>query len=298
VWNDAPMLHGKVIRQISYKEGHRLDIYLPTEQKHKKNAVIVFFHGGAWVSGVKEAVNFNRINEAINVLRANGYAIVSPNYSLATREKSPFPDCINDAFDALAWVKENAELYNFDLHNVGLFGESAGAHIALMAAYAKPIDFSDSIRHLPNINYVIDIYGPTDLEKIYHMQSIEKINKRIKKLPKNIRKHIDISQQLYGFDPEKDSIKSLFFQKKYSPINYINANSPPTLIIHGKEDQIVPVDQSNYLKKELDSLKIESQIHIIDGVNHAFRGINRDSKDNVQIWITEFIMKHYRDKKP
>ena len=292
------MLYGKVIRQITYKEGHRLDIYLPTEQKHNKNAVIVFFHGGAWVSGVKEAVNFNRVNEAINVLRDNGYAIVSPNYSLASRDKSPFPDCINDAFDALAWVKENAELYNFDLDNVGLIGESAGAHIALMAAYAKPLDFSNSIRNLPKINYVVDIYGPTDLEKIYHMQSIEKINQHIKKLPKNIRKHIDISQQLYGFDPEKDSIKSLFFQKKYSPIYYLSANSPPTLIIHGNEDQIVPVDQSIYLKKKLDSLNIESQIHIIDGVNHAFRGIKHENKAKVQIWISEFIMKYYRDKNP
>ena len=136
VANEAPILMGDVIHHVAYKNNLTLDIYQPTDTVYAKNPVVVFFHGGAWIMGIKESININRFNDAINRLRQQGYAVISPEYTLADDGKSPFPDCIIDARDVLVWIKNNAEIYHFDLQNVGLFGESAGAHIALMTALA------------------------------------------------------------------------------------------------------------------------------------------------------------------
>src|SRR5689334_237454 len=83
VSNGAPIITGKVIRNIEYKPGLKLDVYTPTKQVYDKTPVVIYIHGGAWISGLKEGLNFNRFNQAANHLREAGYAIVSINYTLA-----------------------------------------------------------------------------------------------------------------------------------------------------------------------------------------------------------------------
>ncbi|MEJ0031628.1 MAG: alpha/beta hydrolase [Bacteroidota bacterium] len=97
--------------------------------------MIFFIHGGAWIGGTKGSVNFNRVNGAVNKLREHGYTVISPNYSLAGKERSVFPECILDVYDAIDWTKDNASRYDLDTTHVGLMGESAGAHIAMMIAF-------------------------------------------------------------------------------------------------------------------------------------------------------------------
>jgi acetyl esterase/lipase len=293
VYNKAPIISGNFKYDIEYKSNLKLDIYFPTQQVYAKAPVVVYFHGGAWITGRKEVINANRVNGAVNGLREKGYAFVCPDYTLATRETPPFPACIIDAFDVLNWVNENAEKYNFDTENIGVAGESAGAHIAMMVAYTNPEEIDDSVKIKVKINYVVDIYGPSDLEKLYHSQTVEKINSRIDKLPDNLRERLDITQHLFGFDPEKDSAKAKEVIEKYSPVNYLDGNIPPTLIIQGLSDQIVPANQSTTLHQKIDSLGVKNEFYQLEDVGHAFRGITAEQKAKVQDWIVNFIKAHY-----
>jgi len=290
---DAPLIHGEVIFHQEYKEGLTLDIYLPTQNIYEQSPVVLFFHGGAWITGSKEAININRFNGAINILRDKGYTVLSPNYTLARNGKAPFPDCIMDAYDAIRWIENNADRYNFDLENVGVFGESAGAHIAMMAGYVDSEIFSTTKNTDISLKYVVDVYGPNDLERLYHMQTLDSINALLSKLPDPLKEHLDIAQHLFGFDPELNSEKAQVYMDRYSPINFLTRNSPPTLMIHGIMDQIVPIDQSLILHEKLDSLKVENEIHALENVNHAFRGASIDQKEDVQEWIVGFIDKQY-----
>jgi acetyl esterase/lipase len=292
VAHDAPILQGTVVRQIEYKPGLTLDVYLPTDSVFEKKPVVVFFHGGAWVMGIKEALNVNRFNEAINRLRQHGYAFISPDYTLAQQGKSPFPACIVDAADALRWVKENAGRYNFDVQQVGVFGESAGAHIALMAAYGTvdSIFLDTGLR----LNYVVDVYGPSDLLKLYEMPTVDSLNALLSRMPETLRRNLDITQNLFGFDPTVDRNKTLIFTHRYSPIHYAKVSAPPTLIIHGDKDRVVPVSQSQDLARRLDSLQVEYQLHLLKDVDHGFINATDDQKHHVQQWIVDFIEEHYR----
>lgn len=292
VSNDAPFINGEVIRKVEYKENLQLDIYSPTKLVYEKTPVVLFFHGGAWITGAKESINVNRFNGAINTLREKGYAVLSPNYTLAKKNKSPFPNCLNDAFDAINWVEYNSNEYNFDLNNVGLFGESAGAHIALMAAFADGDKFSSNKNNI-KINYVVDAYGPTDLKKIYNMDALDSLYAFLERLPNRVQNRLNISHYLFGFDPETDTLKRNFFMKEYSPLNYLNTSSPPTLIIHGESDRLVPLEQSLLLKSALDSVNVKNEIHTLKNVDHAFRGANKQQKENIQKWIVDFIENQY-----
>ena len=291
--NDAPVIYGSVIWHEPYKEDFHTDIYLPTQIKFEKTPVVLYIHGGAWIGGNKATVNNNRFNGAFNSLRENGYAIVSPEYTLAKLDKPPFPDCIKDVSTALQWIKLNANEYNFDINNIGVFGESSGAQIAMMLAY--PDDkVSFLTNNQPNINYVINVYGPTDLEKLYQLPLLDSLKNMIDRLPERLEKRLDITNYLFGFDPEKDTARRKEYMAFYSPVNYISNTAPATLIIHGEEDQLVPVEQSKTLKQKLDSVQVENKIHILINTNHAFRGATEQQKDSVQRWIVDFIKQKYR----
>ncbi len=291
--NDAPIIKGEVIREVNYKSNLDLDIYMPTQVVFEKNPVVVFYHGGAWIGGAKEAININRFNEAINKLREKGYAVISVNYTLASREQSPFPSCIVDAFDAIKWVENHADEYQFDLNNVGVFGESAGAHIALMAAFANVNDFAPNSKSNIEIDYVVDVYGPTHLESVYESNLVDSITTIIERAPKRLQACINIPEQLFGFNPKEDSIRTKEFAAKYSPLNYIHSEIPPLLIIHGNKDRIVPIQQSYLLIAELKNQGISYEYHEVENMDHAFIDTSKEQKTEVQSWISTFILEQY-----
>ncbi len=293
VRNDAPLLHGEVQYHVPYKGELTLDVYYPTKDIYDEIPVFVYFHGGAWVTGAKESVNNARFNGAFNRLRDKGYAVVSPNYTLASLGKSPFPACIEDAYDVIAWLEENGPEYHFDLENVGLLGESAGGHIAMMRAYdGLPSGTPSQIE----LRYMIDVYGPTDLLRLYKDQIplIDTVKAISSHLPSSFQDNLDINRYLFGFDPEEDSSKTVDFTAQYSPDMIVHQGAPNTLIIHGDSDRIVPISQSKLLKAQLDSLGIMNEFHILEGVDHAFGEATESQKQQTQDWIVDFVERHYK----
>lgn len=288
----APAFYGDVVYQVAYNEEQTLDIYLPTISLYDEAPTVIFFHGGAWIAGRKESINFKRFNDAINQLRDRGYAVISPSYTLAEDNKSPFPNCLQDAFDVLDWVEIHAERYNLDTSNVGVFGESAGAHIALMMVFSNPSDFeaqTSSIR----LNYAIDVYGPTDLKSLYQMQHTDSLDLILSKLPSYLQSYMDISPMIFGFDPEQSKDKAEAFMHTYSPIYYVKESAIPLLIIHGEQDQVVPPQQSILLQNKADSLGIPYRIEFVENADHAFYGASESQKMELQEWIVNFIISNY-----
>jgi len=292
---DAPILHGKVDFSINYKDNFKLDIYEPTKEVFAKRPVLVYYHGGAWVGGDKISVNNDRFHKTFNALREQGYAIISPTYTLAKFGVSPFPDCIADAFDVISWIEQNSENYNFDLKQIGVLGESAGGHLALMTAYADIEKFTKP--HGISLNYVVAIYPPTDLRELYieQREMLDTIKTSAARLPESFQAYLDINQYLFGFDPAQDTSRADEITQLYSPINYVKKEIPKTLLIHGDKDRVVPISQSLLLKEKMESLDIPIQFHVLEGVDHAFMDARPEQKEQTQKWITEFILGQYAE---
>ncbi len=147
-----------------------LDIYRPKNSTSGKLPVVIYVHGGAWAKGDKIVRANNYIESFIVKLVEKNFAVISIEYTLVSN-KVHFPLPIEDTKDAVRWVRKNAEKYNFDPENIGYFGVSSGAHLSLLAAYTNDYEYTGSPELSPysaKVNYVVDNFGPTDLNKLLH----------------------------------------------------------------------------------------------------------------------------------
>jgi len=281
------------VPDVTYKTSdsidQKLDIYRP-EKSNKKFPVLIFLHGGGWIGGDKAFPEKYYMNDFILKFVQNGYAVVSVNYTLLDKN-TQFPKPVEDCKEAVRWIRANADKYNFDEKNIGIWGASAGAQIGMLTAYSNDDQFLGN-SSLPNysskVNYFIDYFGPSDLNKLLRTEEAG-FKIFIFKLifPKIYKMRNDM---IFGFttkDIKEQKQEAIDNLKVYSPVTYINGNSVPTLMIHGNKDRIVPFSQSEILKKKLDENNVKNELIPIDKGDH---GLNEDADHQLMLDKTlEFV---------
>ncbi|MGA9581989.1 MAG: alpha/beta hydrolase [Allosphingosinicella sp.] len=126
-----PRDHGsrRVAEGVAYGAGvrHRLDVYAPRSAAVRPRPVILFFYGGSWNSGRRQAYAF-----AAHALAARGFVVVVPDYRLVPEAR--YPDFLRDCAAAVRWARRHAGEYGGDGERIVLIGHSAGAYNAAMLA--------------------------------------------------------------------------------------------------------------------------------------------------------------------
>jgi acetyl esterase/lipase len=143
-------------------------------------------------------------------------------------------------------LKLNAEKLRIDSDNFVLLGRSAGAQIALLAAYTLPE---------LKIKGVIDFYGPAEMVWGYSVPSNPLVMDSRKVME-------DYLGGTYSQVPKK--------YQQSSPIRFANKNSPPTLIIHGENDVLVAYQHSTKLHKRLKELGVKTYFLSLPWATHGF----------------------------
>jgi len=139
----------------------RLDRYAPPGSTDGARPAIVVAHGGSWRSGDK-GQSFTSTTEWSRTFAARGFVVYDIQYRLAPAVHHPVP--MNDVLCALAHVRAHAEDDGVDPERVVLIGRSAGAHLALLAAYrGRESPCGPAAR----VAGVVALYGPTDLLAAY-----------------------------------------------------------------------------------------------------------------------------------
>ncbi len=237
---------------------------------------IIKIHGGGWSHGDKS--DMSGWNTWLNSL---GYSVFDIQYRLTPPER--WLDAVCDVKSTLQWVHSHAGEYGVDTGKIMLMGYSAGAQLALLTAYSAGNSFLDSCCNTSSIKVagVIDIYGPTDLKLFYNSF--------------NKSKHTtSMLDQLTGGSPEK-------FPERYaliSPVNYADSNSPPTIIIHGADDKVVPDDQSELLNNALLSFGVPCEFYRLPACDHGFdfywNGLAAQiAREKVRIFLERNSRKNY-----
>jgi acetyl esterase/lipase len=263
-----------------YGEDRRqaLDIYLPNDGDGPFPAVF-FLHGGGWVSGVKsdkQAAPFMRGVE-------RGYAVVTVGYRLAPA--SVYPDNLHDVKSALRWAADNAGSYLLDRDRFVLAGASAGAHLALMAAFTHGVAVVDGVSDKPKytVRAVVEQFGPTDFPRS-DAQFEESDYPRAR--PSRPERG-DASDMMFGV--RKDSAPNLV--RFMNPVDNVHPDIPPVLLLHGRYDPIVPYQQATELYEKIVAVAGEgrAELDINDEFLHADP---RYSSPEYVDRIFEFIGKH------
>ncbi len=252
----------------------RLDLYALVNDKTPK-PLIIFVHGGGWTTGNKRATaNFENWPKVLASLSKNGYIVVAVEYRLSG--EAPFPAAIQDVKTAIRFLKANAIKYGIDTNKIAIWGGSAGANIAAMAAYTadtKALDPNNKTYKAisEKVNAFVGWYGPYDITAM--IMDLKKVMGN--KLPNPTIEGQELTETLGSlkyFHCENDCPEDVLL--KASPISYVNALTPESLLLHGKEDKLVPYQQSQVLEKKLKNIGAKVQLVLIDSVGHGWVGDN------------------------
>jgi len=252
-------------RDLAYvPDGHprqKLDLYLP-ENPRGKLPVVVWIHGGGWQAGSKDGCP--PVREGFV---AKGYAVASLNYRLS--QHAVFPAQIDDCLAAIRWLKDNATKYHLDPERFGLWGASAGGHLVALAGTRGGDDPGTRVAA------VCDYFGPTDFEVFvttpgYERHAGEK----------------SAETALFG-GPVAEQRK---LAREANPIRYIDKDDPPFLIVHGDEDKVVPLNQSELLAKALEEKGVPVTLKVIDGGAHGGPGFQKaDIREQVEAFFAQHL---------
>ncbi|MPT30627.1 MAG: alpha/beta hydrolase [Chryseobacterium sp.] len=251
----------------------KLDIYQP-KNIHKKTPVVIYLHGGAWVRSDKSVITKNFRQYVLSEMIKNNYTVISIDYTLLNKKihlDKPLQDCK----DVLAWIRENAEIYQLDMDNIGIWGASSGAHLALLTAYNQEPET------LPKLNYAVNFYGPTDLNELFRTDANPVALEIFKLYARGqfMLRHKKILE-LTGYNIENQKKQAIKECNIYSPLTYVSKETIPTLIFHGTNDDVVDISQSELLKNALENNKIYHKYYIINNAKHTFSNINlHEAKD-------------------
>lgn len=271
-----------------------LDLYRPKNQVTEKLPVVVYVHGGAWAKGDQVVRAGNYIENFILKLVEKNYAVISIDYTLVS-EKVHFPIPVEDTKDAVRWVRKNAGQYNFDPDNIGFFGASSGAHLSLLAAYTPDSEYTGNTElsaYSAKVNYVVDNFGPTDLNKLLHT--------RLGKVPVTIvgwffKPIVEIREKLVygisGYDINNEKRKAIDYLETVSPVNDTEGGIP-TFILHGNKDKVAPIKHSKKLIRKLKKQNVEATLVVVEDGVHGFGTTDKAYMNQLTDEMVQFIAAH------
>jgi len=227
----------KTLKCVTYQDTSLSLDYYPTNIPNRPCVIVI--HGGSWSSG-----DSRQLPELNSVLAWNGYNVAAINYRLAPKWETPAP--VEDVANAIKYLKLHAAELHIDTSQFVLLGRSAGAQIALLAAYTL---------HDKSIKGVIDFYGPADMVWGYSIPS--------NPLVMDSRK---VMVNYIGGTYEKVPHKYV----ACSPIEFVDKQSPPTLILHGKNDVLVAYEHSRRLNEKLQQNGIKHYWLQLPWATHGF----------------------------
>lgn len=242
----------EVMRDIVYATiGERdlhMDIVRPRELPPAPLPVLVYIHGGAWREGSYHT-------DLLYPFAQKGYLTASVEYRFT--QEAIFPAQIHDCKAAIRFLRARASEYNLDPDRIAVVGISAGGHLAALLGTSGGV--AELEGDLGNAHYssrvqaVIDIFGPTDIttmipDRGYRLAAVSPEDELV---GGPVEEHMDLARQA-------------------SPLTYVDKTDPPFLIVHGDEDKVVSIAQSEKLDKALREAGVESKFIRVRNAGHGF----------------------------
>jgi acetyl esterase/lipase len=239
--------------------------------------LVIWIHGGAWSGG-------NHSSPPVLYLVGKGFAVASIEHRFS--QHSIWPAQSHDCKAAIRFLRANAAKYNLDPDHFGVAGDSSGGHLAAF------VGTSGNVKELEgdlgntsvssHVQAVVDRFGPTDFTLMDQQAGS-------RGMMKHDAANSPESRLLGGPVQEKrDAAKTA------NPLTYIDKDDPPFLILHGENDQLVPLGQSVILAKALIDAGVEVTMKTLAGAGHG--GPQFGNAENQRL-IEEFLARELKVNK-
>jgi len=226
-----------------------LDLYSPKDHS-KPHPGLLFIHGGGWKGGDKSIYKAYGIHFA-----SRGYVVASVGYRLSG--EAGYPAAVNDTKCAVRWMRSEAKRLNVDPDHLGVAGGSAGGHLALLVGLSSDVPALEGdgghAGTSSRVQAIVDLYGPSDLTTDF---------------VRNNASAKTLCNEFFGGSVDE----KLDLYQQASPITHVTKDDPPTLIMHGTIDDVVPIDQADRLAARLKKLGVPYIYDRLPGWPHGMDG--------------------------
>ncbi|MCM2372996.1 alpha/beta hydrolase fold domain-containing protein [Aporhodopirellula aestuarii] len=243
----------------------------PVRVTGRLRPAVVVVHGGGWLVGDKWS-----LGSYSEQLAEMGFCVLNINYRLAPYSK--FPAQVDDVRHALLYLADNADELSIDPQRIGMFGYSAGGHLsALVGVMSDETDETQATssdwaiddprwKRLPKIAAVCAGGPPCDLRL----------------LP------IDSEALSFFLHGSRRQFPEIYVAA--SPTAHVSAGDPPTQLIHGEKDLIVPIESSQGFADALKAVGVSVALTVIKDQGHLVTFMHPRTQKQVRDFFSEQLL--------
>lgn len=194
-----------------------------------------------------------------------GIAVAAVEYRLSA--EAVFPACLHDVKAAVRWLRHYGSELGLDPTAIGAWGESAGAHLAVFLG----LNNTD-----PGLNGLVGVSDVTaDVQAVVAWYPpTQFLTMDADALPGSPLRHdaVDSPESwLIGGELQHHPDAAAYA----SPISHVSADAAPMLLMHGRDDHIVPALQSVHLYERMRAVGSTVRLELVDGADHGFEGVDK-----------------------
>lgn len=240
------------------------DVYQP--QKQVNGAGVLFMVSGGWYSRWTDPKN---MLSWFKPLLDEGFTVFSVRHG--SSPKFLIPEAVNDVRRSVRFIRLHAKDYGVNPDQLGVWGGSAGGHLSLVLGTTSdkgnPKSKDAVLQNSDRVAAVVAYYPPTDL-----------------------RDFVDEKSPYYHRFPALQFDAEL--ADDFSPVLHVTQDDPPTLLIHGDKDKLVPIRHSEKIMQQFEDQKVQAKLLIIKDAAHGFQGEdNTRASQAVVNWFKQHLLK-------
>lgn len=247
------------------------DLWLPSAKVARSGLGVIYLHGGAWQSFDKDVLT----RPFFRHLTTQGHVVMDVAYRMV--QETDMAGMLSDAKRAVAWLKAHAANLGVDPQRVVMAGGSAGGHLALMAGYtANHPDFDpEDLRGADtSVRGVVAYYPVADLRTLQDYWSEQAMNPIAHAAGRALGyftkegylRWTELAERLFGAPLNQIGDRLL----AYSPVAHVGPDCPPTLILQGRHDHVISLEDVRELHESLVAAGCRSVLVELPQVEHAF----------------------------
>ncbi len=240
------------------------DVYQPL--KKTNGAGVLYIVSGGWYSRWTDPKNMqNRFQPLLD----EGFTVFSVRHG--SSPKFLIPEVVKDVRRSVRFIRLHSKEYGISPSRLGVWGGSAGGHLSLVLGTtadegnrkAKDLVLQNSDR----VAAVVAYYPPTDLREF-------------------VKKESPYYQRFPALQFDAD------LADNFSPVLHVTQDDPPTLLIHGDQDKLVPIIHSENIMKQFQKQKVPAELLVIKGAAHGFRGKDQVRASQAVVkWFQQHLVK-------
>lgn len=258
----------KITPDVVY--GHKLglamtcDVFRPEQAN---GAGVLFMVSGGWYSNWQPP---EKTQAAFRPLLDRGFTVFAVRHGSSPR--FTIPEAVADVRRCVRFVRTNAERFGVDPDRLGVYGASAGGHLSLVLGTesdegnpkaADPVE-----RASDRVAAVVAYVAPTDLRIMVH----------------------DAEGHLPAYDRFPALKLDVQEAAKYSPLLYVSPDDPPTLLIVGDKDELVPMSHSEKLQAAFEKEGVANKLMVLEGAGHGFPPADAKRASEAMVaWFVKYL---------